>query len=349
MPNARDNLLNALDYLLHLDALGTAPILTLDEHRLPVFHEHEFQGLPGVETHLTDGTTEVWLQVRRLRAEPPPPPEATLRLWFDLSNDPAKRPTLFERIELGHHQLSTYLTLPDQSGTPPAEPVPERLELRLEDFPQVSERFSRYLEQAWQPWATEEAPKRKAIRLYDRLFSLLQDAEIGGGAEGAIEVAWGVGLALWDHQDSSKQIHYPIISRTVEIQVNEHSMALRVMPTERDPEIHADGFKEIGKNTDLLYTRARSEFADADKTFSPLDRESFEGILRFAAGHLDQQGCYSPDESPDVKDRTLPKPQHHLIVTDTWVIFAHKRSSSFITADVKRLKQEVKWTPKTRQ
>jgi very-short-patch-repair endonuclease len=359
MSTAEDNLVKALDYLLYLDKLRAAAILTLTDHRLPVFHEHEFQGLPGIETNLTDGATEVWLQVRRLRAQPPPQPEPFLALWLDLPNDPVRHPLLAEHIELGRRQVPAELATrlpplapgadadsrpgrPERPNGPEVEPMAERLELRLDDFPEVRERFSRYLNQEWTPWAEQEAPKRRSIKLYDRLFSLLQDAEVGGSEEGAIEVAWGVGLALWDHKDSGKRINYPIISRTVEIHVEETSMALRVLPTEREPEVHVDGFKEIGiESADLLHKRARTELDAADRTLSPLDPESFQGILRFAAGHLDTQGVYWPDAARDVMDRQLPQPQSHLIVTDGWVIFARKRSTSFIAADVERLKQAV--------
>lgn len=357
---AKQNLLKALDYLLHLDKLGTSPVLTLKEHRLPVFHEQDVEGLPGVETNLIEGATEVWLEVRRLRSQPPPQPEATLTHWINLRDDPDRPPSLKPTIELGRDQLPPALRerLPyatekkgAEAGLPASDSlgghttesviVPDRLELHLEDFPEITEQFNLYQQRQWQPWAVPEAPRRKSIKLYDQLFSLLQDAEVGG-AEDAVEVAWGVGLARWAHQVSGKRIDYPLITRTVEIHLDEHSMALQVTPTERQPDIHVDCFKVLGiENADQVIMRARKELDQAEKTFCPLDAESFQGILRFAAAHLDEHGVYWPDEAENALDRSMPAFSNYLVITDHWVIFARKRSKSFVAADVERIKQAV--------
>ena len=217
--------------------------------------------------------------------------------------------------------------------------------MRLADVPEIVKRFQQYIREEWEPWSFAEKPRRQSIRIYDRLFSLLQDADVGGGADGGIEIAWGVGLALWDHQASGETITYPLITRTVEIHVDARSMAIIVTPTERDPVIHVDGFEELGiAQANLVESRARNEFAESEKTFFPADPETFEGILRFAATHLDNQGVYWPDESRNPSDRGLPPICDHLTVTDTWVIFARKRTTNFIAADIDKLKEAVNQT-----
>jgi len=358
---AKPNLLKALDYLVHLDKLGASPVMMLKEHRLPVFHEQDIQRLPGVETNLIEGTVEVWLNVRRLRSKEPPQPEAMLTPWIIRPNDPERFPSLAPQIELGRDQLPSALRerlaytpegvspqeaahqetrLPEMAATAP-DIEPNLLELRLEDFPEITEHFNRYLKQRWQPWADTEAPRRKSIKLYDKLFSLLQDAEVSG-AEDAIEIAWGVGLARWDHKGSGRRIEYPLITRTVEIHLDEHSMALQVIPTDRDPDIHIDCFKALGiANTDQVFKRARNELDQSENTFSSHDPDGFQGILRFAAGNLDNHGVFWPDEARNALDRGLPAFSDHLVVTDTWTVFARKRSKSFVAADVERLKQAV--------
>lgn len=367
---AQRNLIQALDYLLYLDKLRTKPIIRLAEHKLPIFHEADFSGLPGIATGLIEGDAEVWLSVRRLRAESPPQLHAWLLPWVSLPNDPTKPPSIAERIELDRDKappetIGPRPLLPVPTGAlkrshetaqlelfnalenaPPQPELPSgRVELRLEDVPEIGIRFREYIREEWEPWSLTEKPRRQSIRIYDRLFSLLQDAEFGGGADGGIEIAWGVGFALWDHQESGETITYPLITRTVEIHVDERSMAIIVTPTERDPVIHVDGFEELGiLQASLVESRARSEFAASEKTFSPADPDTFQGILRFAATHLDNQGVYWPDESSNPSDRSLPSICSHLTVTDTWVIFARKRTTNFIAADIEKLKEAVNQT-----
>lgn len=84
--------------------------------------------------------------------------------------------------------------------------------------------------------------------------------------------------------------------------------------------------------------RAKREAQQSEVTFSPFDPGTYEGVLRFAASYLDSHGQYWPESAPDRTDRTLPKPAEHLVVTDTWVLFARKRGTSFMVADIRKLK-----------
>jgi hypothetical protein len=324
MAVANRNLIQALDYLIHLEKLRTRPITRLAEHKLPVFFESDVFGLPGVATGLIDGATEIWLSVRRLRPQAPPSLHPTLSPWVSLSNDPSKRPVIAESIE--------------------AELPLGRIEVRLAEIPEIEQRFREYCLTEWELWSRTEQPRRQSMRLYDRLFSLVQDVEVGGGADGAIEIAWGVGIALWNHPESETEIRYPIISQAVEIRVDERSMDIVLTPIDRAPMMHLDSFEDLGiPQSRTVAERARREFANSEKTFSPFDRETFEGILRFAANRLDYpQGMYWPEDGgAEASDRRLPPLSDHLVVTDTWVIFARKRTTHFITADIERLKETL--------
>jgi len=116
---AQRNLIQALDYLLYLDKLRTKPMVRLAEHKLPIFHEADCFGLPGIATGLIEGDTEVWLLVRRLRAEAPPKLHAWLLPWVSLSNDPTKPPSIAERIELDQDKVP-----PETIGPRPLPAVP---------------------------------------------------------------------------------------------------------------------------------------------------------------------------------------------------------------------------------
>ena len=64
-----------------------------------------------------------------------------------------------------------------------------------------------------------------------------------------------------------------------------------------------------------LERAAKEFFAKAESTFSPFDRGTFESLLRSAAAHLDANGVYWPSVAAP-EDRTLPKPDDKLKVTD---------------------------------
>jgi hypothetical protein len=237
---ARDNLIEAFEYLQHLDKLRVQPTTQLSTHKLPIFHESTFVDLPGIETDLMEGDTEVWLLIRRLRTESPPEPHTRLKPWISLPNDPAKEPSVADTISVESEQLP-----PNDVHASPDQP-PSHIEPRLEDEPEIQALFESYVTDLWEPWSRREKPRRQTIFLYDRLFSLMIDAEIGGSAEDGIEMAWGIGIALWDHRESGKTITYPLISRTVEIHIDQQTMSILVAPTERDPLVHTDIFNALG-------------------------------------------------------------------------------------------------------
>lgn len=327
--SAQENILSAFEYLLYLDRLRAKPVFRLSDHKLPYFHEDQFLGLPGIEVNLLEGDAEIWLRIRRLQAHPPPEPPDIVLPWINLPNDPAKGPTLEEAI---------VVTSPATKGS--EDDPPEQVELHLDDAPEVREAFKRYQTTQWQTWSDSEKPRRRTIQLYDRFFSLQQEAETGS-SDDAIEIACGVGMALWKLSGEGQEIAYPLISKTVEIHIDETTLSLNVIPTERDPAVHIDAFLALDIAADEVETRAKKEFAAAQSTFSPFDRATFEGVLRFAAAHLDGHGMYWPDAAGDRLDRSMPSTRDHLIVTDTWTLFARKRGSSFIAADIERLKSSV--------
>lgn len=359
---AKRNLLSILDYLLHLDRMRSRPVFQLSDHKLPFFHEHAFQGLPGVETNLIEGGEEVWLSIRRLQANPPPNSHDWLRPWINIPNDPGKKPSLAESLVLHPSALppidrltqtqtvSNPVTATAESpgkstGTPEHDTddaAPEEITLRIEDVPEIQELFDRYLSEQWTPWSQTESARRKTIQKYDQFFSLMQDVEAGGGTEDSIEIAWGLGIAMWDSGKGGDSILYPLISRTVELNIDPQTMSITVRPTEREPVVHIDAFEALHiQQAADVEKRARAEFAASESTLSPFDPPTYEGILRYAAGQLDSHGVYWPDERENENDRALPVSRSQLVVTDTWVVYARKRSTNFIAADVQRLRQAV--------
>ena len=76
------------------------------------------------------------------------------------------------------------------------------------------------------------------------------------------------------------------------------------------------------------------------RPFSPFDRGTHEALLRSAATFLDANGVYWRDKA-QAEDRSVPKADEHLKVTDTWVLFARPRSNSLFLQDLEKLKKAV--------
>lgn len=199
----------------------------------------------------------------------------------------------------------------------------------------ITAEFDAYLSRKWRPWSEEEKPRRKTIRLYSELFTLkyqLEDGIVGT----QLELVWGVGLGIWNHNGTD--VRYPLVTRPVELALNSETAEIEIRPRDVDARLEIDWYAAVDNpGVAELAKFAKDFFQEATTTFSPFDRGTFEPILRKAATDLDK-GFYWPDEVP-AEDRTLPKPDEKLKVTDTWVLFARPRTNSLFIQDLERLKR----------
>jgi hypothetical protein len=85
----------------------------------------------------------------------------------------------------------------------------------------------------------------------------------------------------------------------------------------------------------------RAYLERAELTLSPFDPKSFEFVLKASVGFLDPSGSYWPEVRKNLEDRSCPDRTDHLTVTDTWVLFARKRSPNFLIEDLQRLKKNL--------
>ncbi len=160
-----------------------------------------------------------------------------------------------------------------------------------------------------------------------------------GIVEKAIELTWGVGVVVWDHPDG--KVTYPLITRLVELSLDETTGALEIRPRDVPPRLELDWYASVDIQGVTVVEKAGKEFFQrAVQTLSPFDRGSFEPMLRSAVTHLDSHGAYRPDQgSPE--NRSVPKPQSNLVCTDTWVLFARPRSSNLFIQDLDRFKEQL--------
>jgi hypothetical protein len=324
-----------LRYLAEVERLRRRPTFRIADHKRLAIYEAEVTGLPGLALDVVEEETEVWLRLQRLHPQPVPPPPPLLRPWIDLKDDPGARPVLHQEVTLRPQEFQD---LPAVAHRKP--PGPDgTITLRLDECGYVETALDGYLREAWDPWAAEELPRRRAIRLYDRLFALHQSIETEG-AGAPTEVVWGVGMAVW--RQDREAISYPLLTQRVELAVDDATLAMAVRPAQREPVVELDLYRYLEiPGVRIVEEFANRFFAGLEEALSPFHRETFEPIVQTAVANLHRGARYWPHERMDPGDRTVPPGGGDLVITDTWVLFARERTTNVLAQDVQRLQLAV--------
>jgi phosphopantetheinyl transferase (holo-ACP synthase) len=340
----RDRLLSLIEFSQRSAWLRGKPAATVAEHRLFSLYEHAIQGLPGIRINVNDPESEdeIWLAVERLHEmRPPDIASAVLRPWVQMTQAPTEEPRLREAtdganlIAEGTHGSSAS---PPEQGKPVIAPETTVFLPYYDRYVLVKAQFATYLDTKWRPWAEEEKLRRKTILLYSQLFTLKQQIE-GGTVEAQLELVWGVGLGIWNSNGAT--VSYPLVGRLAEMSLNPVTAEVEIRPRDVDARIEVDWYASVDNpGVSDLEKAAKEFFGEAATTFSPFDRGTFEPLLRTAATNLDANGIYWPNEV-SADDRTLPRSDDKLKVTDTWVFFARPRTNSLFLQDLEKLKKRA--------
>lgn len=335
-------LFELIEYARQTALMSDVPKSEVEDYKIFTEYEHGLKDLPGVQINASaaDGEDEIWLSVARLHEAPAPLPQPKLlAAWLDVSNDPTNPPRLKTSVTAQTLE-NAGIKLTNQSG----ELLKPASLIQLESF-QLKERvendFAEYLDKVWNAWATSEKPRRRTIALYGKLFALKQQLE-GGITDAQIELVWGIGIAVWKMIGAN--VRFPLITKGVELSLNEKTMAIEIRPRELDPRVEL----EIYSNADNpgvppLQKATREFFITATETISPFEKSTFEGLLRSAVAFLDSKGVYQPDENSSEKTRgNLPPAAENLKITDSWVLFARPRGASLFIQDLERFQQTLK-------
>jgi very-short-patch-repair endonuclease len=195
-----------------------------------------------------------------------------------------------------------------------------------------------YIDTRWRPWAEEEKLRRRTIKLYSQLFTLQQQLD-SGIVEATLELVCGVGIGIWNCKGTT--VSYPLITRLAEVSLNPTTAVIEIRPRDVDARLEVDWYAAMdNQGVTSLEKASKDFFGKATQTFSPFDRGTFEPLLQMAVTHLDANGVYWPRQVP-AEDRSLPKPEDFLKVTDTWVLFARPRNASTFIADLERFKATI--------
>lgn len=312
MNAAANNVLELLNYIEQAEKLKTKPAFAVPTDYF-VAHQHEFNGLPGVQVNLQPDNDEVWLRISRLKEIVPPEAVDRLKPYLIVQKSPEKAPAL-NAAALNEAQ---------------------------ESIPEVKVLFDWYVENLWQPWAQTEIPRRHAIALYNKLFSLQQTIS-AEGAETPLELVWGIGYAAWKVPGASPAVKHPLLVQACEVSLNEETLELEVRPRDVEPRLEVDCYSEMElAGVRPLEAHWKGVLSSGSHRITPFDPATYEATLKTAVGHLDANGGYLSGESRT----TLPAPAENLQVADSWVLFGRKRTGDVFIQDLQRLKQNIEATP----
>ena len=336
MDRVHERLLSLIEFAQASAKLKGNPVCEASKHELCEY-EHNLQGLPGLHFNEGGEDDEIWLVVDRLReSKAPSSNKALLELWMEGSNNPVKEPILKAAVEFSKLLDTGFVELKEEH-----DPIEINRLVMFQDFEQASEvesQLKAYISVQWTPWAIEEKKRRRNIQLYGKLFTLKQQLE-GSINDTQVEVAWCIGMAVWNMGNA--KVCYPLISRLVDISINEGSMAIELRPRDVEARLELDIYTAADNSGTAELEKAHKDFvAKTTQTFSPFDTGTFDGILRSAVACLDSKGVYWPSETT-ADDRKLPAVSEELKITDTWVLLARPRSKNIFVQDLEHFKSDL--------
>ena len=96
---------------------------------------------------------------------------------------------------------------------------------------------------AWKSWAAAEQPRRMTIALYGDLFTLIHQMEAEQTSKPQ-ELIWGIGVSSWELEAEKQQIpfEYPLLTQTMEITIDDQTMAIDLRPRATDTRVELDAF-----------------------------------------------------------------------------------------------------------
>jgi hypothetical protein len=204
--DVRDRAIRLYTFLREYTQLRARTVQTTDGYD-EVIWLADVPRLPGCYSAASEPARdgEVWLEVRRPRLSPAPPPPAGAEPWLDpdtLADSALDTPVLRDALE---------------AARPPAEPAREETRVEVETPPaepaepsppaeaapppaavpppaDVRAAWDEYVRARWLPWAEADRVARRAQRVYTDLFRMHQSQQRLGEA---YEVVLGLGQLAW--------------------------------------------------------------------------------------------------------------------------------------------------------
>jgi hypothetical protein len=232
--------------------MKASPVASVTTHDLFALWEKAAQGRIGVIVNpdATAEDDERWLVIQRLHQSTPPAiKSAVLKPWIELAQEPYTTPKLRQVVSGAsliaagtHRKVNQVEGLTEEQIMLRVDP---KITIDLGEYKDsglVRAEFSNYQSQQWNHWSDHEKMVRETIAFYSKLFTLKQQFE-EGIVEKALELAWGVGVSVWDHRGG--KVSYPLITRLVELSLDEKTGALEIRPRDVQPRLELDWYASV--------------------------------------------------------------------------------------------------------
>jgi hypothetical protein len=95
------------------------------------------------------------------------------------------------------------------------------------------------------------------------------------------------------------------------------------------------------KRTKELFNEHLERLDQNEQSITPDDSASFRPVLETAVTLLGKDAKFWPSINKDKADRSLPRADETLTITDTWVIFARNKSQNSLSQDIERLQKKA--------
>lgn len=322
MEHAKRLLTGLLDYIGEQAKLVKPDRFQLSKLPGPKFTQSDLANLPAFRFNLNDGGEAIWLRIERLEATHAPQVPTSLTSFVCASPDPIGQPPVLLETSVEAHL----------AGHPEVDAPAFRAALAQE--------FDEYA-RAWWGWSEREKPRRRSIDLYTSFFALKQQMEAEETAK-PIELVWGIGLASWKRvtDEGSLTFEYPLLTQTMEIAINERTMAIEVRPRDIEPQLEMDALvtASVTGAAEVELTAKKLLGQEGATDLSPFDPSSYAHILKLVASNLDAKGIY---QETLATGEGWPVLGPHLVVTDAWILLTRPRQNNFLLEDLKRLKAKV--------
>jgi hypothetical protein len=317
MPDPRELLVCLLDYIKEQTKEVDPKGYRLTSSKGFLRRRGDIAGLPGIEFDIRVAGDHVWLRVPRLAADPPPDPPKTHKNLLKVSSDPSGALPSLDDAALTRLMNRSIQALKAQ-GSPTDEDIAQLEAQHRGNATQVLATYT----VAWKSWAAAEQPRRKTIALYGDLFTLMHQMEAEQTSKPE-ELIWGVGVSSWELEAEKEHIpfEYPLLTQTMEITIDDQTMAIDLRPRATDTRVELDAFVACQVVGAIEVERAATAHLakHKDSPLTPFDSGSYTDVLKLIAGNLDSEGAYSEVLA---RGELVPPPDKHLVVTDAWVRYA---------------------------
>lgn len=313
---------------------------------LGVFHEKDFDDLPGIELNCDDGA---WLRLKRLSETRPPEPADHVSQFLDQKpNDPNKAPSIKPAIsvevtiEEASDLIEMGLLMPGDVRVIVENEVEienrVKVILHASNCSEMRLDFEAYLKGPWSDWAHHEKPNRRAISIYKDLFNIHSVIHTSEGTPP--ELVWGTGIGRWKTRGAN--VDMPIIEQSLDIELEDEGV-IAIRPRATPPSLSLKPYIQLGIDGASKLQRELQDnldmFLRGDAEFTPFT-SVWEPLLDTAASNIASDAVHITREALNDGEK-IESASDQLRITSSWAIFGRPRSNEYRIQDIQKLRAAV--------